>query len=218
MDKTPNKVAYGFSPWRPLDLLSPLGLSAAFQARADAADAISFALTNQKVHYDRKYQPLFLKFGDWTMLRLHKSYSIPSLLRVIKKLIQQYVGPFQDLERVDRLAYKLDVPHDWKIYPVFSIAQLESTLLPAEDPFGRLRPKHLPLVFVEGNTDVVKSFEIDRLLNKRTVKKDRDHAVKYLVRWTGYGPEWDRWYNIKDLNNAAKLVHSYKEGISQRRR
>lgn len=152
------------------------------------------------------------------MLRLYKGYSIPSSLRVTKKLTQQYVGPFQVLERVGRLAYKLDVPHDWRIYPVFSIAQLELAPLPAEDLFGRLRPEHPPPIFVEGDTDVVKSFEIDRLLNKQTVKKDRGHAVEYLVRWTGYGPEWDRWYNIKDLDNATKLVRNYEEGISQRGR
>ena len=216
--KTPNEVAYGFSPRRPLDLLSPPGLPAAFQARADAADAISFALANQKAHYNRKHQPLFLKIGDWAMLRLHKGYSIPSSLGDIKKLTQQFVGPFRVLERVGRLAYKLDVPQDWRIYPVFSIAQLEPAPSPAEDPFGHLRPEHPPPVFVEGDTDAVKSFEIDRLLNKRTVKKGRGHAVEYLVRWTGYGPEWDRWYNIKDLDNATKLVRNYEEAISQRRR
>lgn len=216
--KTPNEMAYGFSPRKPLDLLSLPGLPAAFQAGADAANAISFVLANQKAHYDRKHQPLFLKIGDWAMLRLHKGYSIPSSLGVIKKLTQQFVGPFRVLERVDCLAYKLDVPQDWRIYPVFSIAQLEPAPSPAEDSFGRLRPKHPPPVFVEGDTDAVKSFEIDRLLNKRTVKKGRGHAVEYLVRWTGYGPKWNRWYNIKDLDNATKLVCNYEEAISQRRR
>lgn len=44
--KTPNEMAYGFSPCRSLDLLSPPGLLAAFQARADTTDAISFTLAN----------------------------------------------------------------------------------------------------------------------------------------------------------------------------
>lgn len=56
-------------------------------ARTDAADAISFALLNQKEHYDRKHQLLFMKVGDWAMLRLHKGYSIPSSAGVTKKLI-----------------------------------------------------------------------------------------------------------------------------------
>ena len=49
-----------------------------------------------------------------------------------------------------------------------------------------------PAVFVEGDTDADKSFEVDCLLNKQTVKKGRGRAIEYLVCWTGYGPKWDR--------------------------
>ena len=69
-------------------------------------------------------------------------------------------------------------------------------------------PQQPSSVFVEGDTNRQKSFEIDRLLNRRTVKKGKGLAIKYLVRWTGYGPEWDRWYNVKDLDNAADLVRA----------
>lgn len=66
---------------------------------------------------------------------------------------------------------------------------------------------------MEGDTDTYKSYEIERLLNRRTVKKGRGRATEYLVRWKGYGPEWDRWYNIKDLDNAAELVQQYEQGL-----
>ena len=92
--KTPNEIAYSFSPRRPLDLISAMDVPNACVARTDGADAISFALLNQKEHYDRKHQPLFMKVGDWAMLRLHKGYSIPSSAGVTKKLTQKYVGPF----------------------------------------------------------------------------------------------------------------------------
>ena len=216
--KTPNEVAYSFSPRRPLDLLSDPLLPNILQARTDATDAISFALANQKAHYDRKHQPLFMKVGDWAMLKLHKGYSIPSSAGVTKKLTQQYVGPFRILEKVGRLAYKLDVLHDWKIHPVFSVAQLEPAPLPIKDPFHRPRPHMPPAVFVDDDIDAVKSFEVDRLLNKRIVRKGKGRAVEYLVRWTRYGPEWDRWYNIKDLDNAADLVRDYEGALAQRGR
>ena len=216
--KTPNEIAYGFSPRRPLDLCSAVASPDTYVARAEATDAVSFALANQKEHYDRRHQPLFMKVGEWAMLKLHKGYLIPSSIGVTKKLTQQYVGPFQIVEKVGRLAYRLDVPSDWRIHPVFSVAQLEPAPDPAEDPFQRPRPQHPPLVFVEGDTDKHKSFEIDRLLNKRTIRKGRGLAIEYLVRWTGYGPEWDRWYNIKDLDNATELVEAYEKGLTQRGR
>lgn len=190
--KTPNEIAYGFSPRRPLDLILAIDVPNASVARTDAADAISFALLNQKEHYDRKHQPLFMKVGDWAMLRLHKGYSIPSSAGVTKKLTQQYVGPFRIKERVGRLAYKLKIPDDWRVHPVFSVAQLEPAPKPSDDPFRRLHPHHPSAVFVDGDTDNLKSFEINRLLNKRTIKRGNGLTVEYLVCWTGYGPEWDR--------------------------
>ena len=41
------------------------------------------------------------------MLKLHKGYLIPSSISVTKKLTQQYIGPFQIIEKVGWLAYKL---------------------------------------------------------------------------------------------------------------
>ena len=185
--KTPNELAYGFSSRRPLDLLAALPIPDALAARADATEAIFFALLNQKLTYDCRHQPLFMKVGKWALLRLHKGYSIPTTAGVTKKLTQQYVSPFCIIEKVSRLAYKLDIPPDWRIHPVFSVAQLEPAPPPTEDPFVRPFPFNPPPVFIEGDTDSLKSFEIEKLLNKRQVRKGKSRAVEYLVCWKGYG-------------------------------
>lgn len=65
------------------------------------------------------------------------------------------------------MAYRLDVPPNWRIHPVFSVAQLEPAPPPVKDLFGRSFSSNPPLIFVEGDTNNVKSFEIERLLNKR---------------------------------------------------
>lgn len=180
--KTPNKMAYGFSPRRSLDLLAALPTTDALAACTDATEAVFFALLNQKVTNDRKHQPLFMKIGEYTIFWLHKGYSIPAIAGVTQKLTQQYVGPFRIVKKVGRLAYKLDVPPDWRIHSVFSVAQLEPAPLPAKDPFGRPFPSNPFPVFVEGDTDKVKSFEIERLLNKRQIRKGKGQAIEYLVR------------------------------------
>lgn len=71
-------------------------------------DAISFALINEKQHYDRAHQPMYLKVGEWALVRLHKGYSIPATLGVTK-VGQQYLGPSKVVERVGRLVYPLKV-------------------------------------------------------------------------------------------------------------
>ena len=71
---------------------------------------MSFAQMNNKRHYDRRHQPMYLKVGEWALVRLHKGYEIPSTLGVTKKLTDQYVGPFKVLEKVGKLAYRLEIP------------------------------------------------------------------------------------------------------------
>ena len=61
---TLNKVAYGFTLNKPLDLLTISSPGNHFLARTTAADAIAFAQMSNKFHYDRKHQPMFLKVGD----------------------------------------------------------------------------------------------------------------------------------------------------------
>ena len=122
-EKTPNEIAYGFTPNRALDLVRPSGEKPNFLiARASAKDAIAFANTNAKLHYDRRHHPMFLKVGEWALLRLHKGYSIPSTIKITTKLAQQYVGPFRVIERIGRLAYCLEIPNYWRIHPVFTVA------------------------------------------------------------------------------------------------
>lgn len=203
---TPNEAALGFTPNRPLDLLNLPPQVERVVARTTAQDAIAFAQMANKAAYDRRHQPMFLKINDWALIRLHKGYKIPSTLGITHKLADQFVGPFKVLDRVGRLAYQLDIPEHWKVHPVFTIAQLEPSPPPSEDPYSRPRPGHPPAV----STDAME-YEIERLLNKRVTKRGRGLSTQYLVRWLGYGPEFDEWYNVKDLGNAQELIEDYEQ-------
>ncbi|KAL8915051.1 MAG: hypothetical protein Q9171_000491 [Xanthocarpia ochracea] len=39
-------------------------------------------------------------------------------------------------------------------------------------------------------------------------------STEYLVPWKGYGPEFDQWYNVKDLENARGLVDEYEQQMT----
>lgn len=156
-----------------------------------------------------------MKIGNLAVLRLYKSYSILSSAGVTKKLTQQYIGPFEIKERVRRLVYKLEILDNWKIYPIFLIAQLEPAFELSDNLFWRSYLYYPPIVFVDGDTDNLKSFEINCLVSKRIIKRGKGLIIEYLIYWTGYGPEQDKWYNVKDLDNAAELIHEYKEGLTQ---
>ena len=50
--------------------------------------------------------------------------------------------------------------------------------------------------------------------NKRVVKKGKGLATEYLVKWKGYGPEFDRWCNVKTLDGARDQIESYEKALS----
>lgn len=182
--ETLNEIAFRFFSRKPLDLCLAVILPDTYIVHTEASNMIFFAFVNQKKYYDRSHQPLFIRVRDWAILKLYKSHSISSSIIVTKKLIQQYIGPFQIVVKVSQLAYKLDVPSDQRIHPIFSIAQFKRAPDSTEEQFQHLCLQHPPSVFLEDDTNRYKSFEIDYLL-----KKGRRLTVKYFVRQTGYGPK-----------------------------
>ncbi len=206
--RTPTEVATGFTLNDSLELLGrePKPIDPKI-ARLEAYDAVAWAQMNQKFHYDRAHHPQFLRKGDFALLRLHKGYDIPATKTIGKKLSQQYVGPFRVLERIGRLAYRLEVPDDWVLHPVFTIAQLEPCPDPATDPYGRERPTHPGPVSTERDDIPNDEWEVTRVIDKRVTGRGK---TQYLMRWQGHEAHYDRWRNEEDIF-AEELIKEYEE-------
>lgn len=210
--KSPNEICYGFTPLRDFDLIAATRtdiqdrISSAASSRLEVSDSIAHSQIIAKEMYDKHHKPLDMKVGEWALLRLHKGYDIPSTKILGPKLSQQFDGPFEILEKVGNLAYKLKLPSHWKIWPVFSVAYLEPHPASSENPYHRTPPPPKP-VFVEGDTDQVKSFEIERILRKRMTRR---RGPEYLLRWKDCGPAEDDWRNLRELGNAMDLVNDFE--------
>ena len=112
-------------------------------------------------------------------LRLYKKYSVPGITN--KKLDQQKVGPLEIQNRIERLTYRLKLPSHFFIHFVISVAYLESTPK-GPDLYNRLKSDHPPAVFVEGDTDKWKSYNIKKLIKKRVHRYNQNKPIiKYLV-------------------------------------
>jgi hypothetical protein len=177
--------------------------------RKKAENFVNWAQIINKLRYDRRHSSLFLKIEEWTLLRLRHEYSISELKNMIKKMLTQYVRSFKVIQRVKQLIYRLVISEDWKIHSVFSIAQLESAFDSTQDFYNRSRSNHSSLVIDNQN------YEIERLLNKRVIKRDQEYFTKYLIRWQDYEFEYDRWYNVKDLQNAKNLINYYEKKLER---
>ncbi|RKF83663.1 hypothetical protein GcM1_156004 [Golovinomyces cichoracearum] len=163
---------------------------------------------SMKKYYDDKNLSMFFSVGDFVMLRLHKGYTIPSAKQITKKLQQQVVGSFKVTKRIGKLAYRLDIPVNWKIHPIVKIAQLEPTSDPNNGPYNRQIKLDLPV-----QVDGVLEQEIEKILGKRIIKKRGNNILQFLATWVGFGPEHDEWIDIKGLKNARETIEIYENWL-----
>lgn len=65
-------------------------------------------------------------------------------------------------------------------------------------------------MFVEGDTPTVKSWELERIVDKRYAAR----GSEYLVRWKGYGKQYDEWRDLPEMENAMELVQDYEQAMT----
>ena len=112
-------------------------------------------------------------------------------LATVRKLRQRFVGPFQVLQLVGQTDYKLDLKGRFVgVHDVFHISQLRPHV-----PGGSSAAPPDP---VEGEAQ----YEVEYLIRHRAQRG----GTRYLVRWTGYGPEHDKWIHEDNLGHAKALL------------
>jgi len=177
----------------------------------DVKDAIAFTSMQMKHYYNKAHMSRYFQSGNMVNLHLHWGYSLPGIEN--KKLNQQFVDPLRVAEWIDWLAYHLDIPASWKIHDVISIVHLEPATSAEKDPYCRSRPDHSEAVIMSPDTEP--EWKIKRFIQQRTHWKGWGFTTEYLVRWLGYGPEFNSWINVKDLGKARELMNEFNEANTQ---
>jgi len=91
----------------------------------DARENIAAALNRMKTIYDSKHREREFVTGDLVYLKLQAYCKTSVATRSVYKLSSRYYGPFRVLEKIESVAYKLELPTESKIHPVFHVSVLQ---------------------------------------------------------------------------------------------
>lgn len=78
--------------------------------------------------YDAYQTDRSFNVGEFLYLKLQPYRQMSLALRRRQKLASKYYGPFEILERIGPVAYKLKLPENSKLHPVFHVSMLKKKL------------------------------------------------------------------------------------------
>src|ERR1700709_2193988 len=201
--RSPFKTIYGYNP----EFITSPNSNSTIPAADEIADEIGKAqedvkstleIVNERMKrfFDHgvKNAPQF-EIGDQVWLDAKNiKQRRPSV-----KLSDRRLGPFEVLEKVGELNYKLKLPDKYKIHPVFHVSLL--TAYQPSQLVEREEPNRPPPDIV----DQIPEYEVEEILHSRK----RRGRLQVLVRWKGYPLEEATWEPIENVKNAPDEIAEF---------
>lgn len=84
--------------------------------------------SRMKKVYDQHHREREFEVGDWVYLKLQPFRQASISLRRNAKLSPKYYGPFKILQKIGAVSYKLELPKESRIHPVFHVSLLKKKI------------------------------------------------------------------------------------------
>jgi hypothetical protein len=165
---------------------------------------LSIAQERFKRKADRHRTEREFAVGESVLLKLQPYTQSTVANRPCKKLAYKFFGPFPVEQRVGTLAYRLTLPANSKIHPVFHVSQLKPFTPDYTPVFSELpQPPDLSAV----------SAQPLEILDHRMVKKGNAAMVQVRIKWSSLPNEAATWedYDVLRLRYPNAVIW---EGVS----
>lgn len=166
---------------------------------------LGVSISRMKEQSDKGQREENFQVGEWVYLKLwpYRQQSISQ--KALYKLGSRYYGPFQVLEKIGEVAYKVSLPPDAHIHPVIHVSQLKQRLGEGEVVMGRL-----PAVATDGGL-IIRPL---RAVEYRQVKRGGRFRWEVLIEWKTLPSSeatWESWDIIKE--RFSKFILEDKDNI-----
>jgi hypothetical protein len=138
--------------------------------------------------------------GDKVYLKLQPHVQSSVAYRTNQKLAFKYYGPFQVLQRIGNVAYKLDLPETSRIHPVVHVSQLKRHIASSIQATTDLSSVC---------TDPSQALVPEVFLETRYVMKGGSTVKQFLVQWTGLPASMATWEEMEDLKRRFRKAPAW---------
>ncbi|KAG6402978.1 hypothetical protein SASPL_135193 [Salvia splendens] len=148
---------------------------------------------------NKRRRDIEFSVGDMVYLKFrpHRQSSLFSGRN--RKLAPRFFGPFRIEARIGTRAYRLKLPDDARIHPVFHVSLLKRAI--GDAPVEATLPDSL--------VDATPPFLPDKVLARRTEHRDNATVDQVLIGWVGLGDDEATWM---DETDDGKYTHAAKRG------
>lgn len=174
--------------------------------RQRAQQALRISQAFQQRNYNKGRLTLEFKEGDQVVINPHSLELLKHIKGRGKKLLMKYDGPFEVIEKISPVSYRLRLPRSYRIHPVINIAHLELYQQSAED-LGKRPSRRLQ----RADFDDLPEVEVERIVGERVRKgKSGRRIIQYRTRYSGFNSDHDEWLTQDELRNAPAILAEWQ--------
>lgn len=141
-----------------------------------------------KQQADKRRSERVLEPGQWVYLKLQPYRQQTFASRNNHKLSPRYYSPYMVLEKIGKVAYRLDLLESTRTHPVFHVSLLKPALGPP-----------IEVIHIPTNWSTEMTPRLVAILSHRLVQRGRKAVTQVLTQWSNGRSEDATWEYLFDL-------------------